>query len=395
MSRRPNKSDFTVQEELTPELHYQVAIDFEKNCHLTWGEFVLLQLRPEYQGGKYFNACRHKFNNLKKKKKHNNTLYYADYSKLIGGAYRDANNSESDDDDFDDLDQQQQRFCSPPSAKKSSAKKSSSCKPSSKKKAHQPPTPQNLRSKFSPTPTKKMSSSISSKSMGTSASNYSKTHQFESLDDAVAECHPVWVDFELPENNGSPTFCAQQLFQIPSPSGFDLTTQVKVHLNNLTDLRDYGITTGKVVCDGRALLVEMPKLPHFRIDEDDVKVAHGTEKTKCVNTQNSWTVFANKMEKDSERLMMKTLFIFPNEMIVSADLNSDEAPTKDQMVKLVLREVPCEFTTGSGAKEKRRKPIYYPGFWLLRMISEEAGELRKKKSAETNDLDDAFDGMTM
>lgn len=218
--------------------------------------------------------------------------------------------------------------------------------------------------------------------------------EFETLEEAVEQCwQVVFVDFLSPEDNGPPLFTVEKLLQITSPSGKETTTQVKVHLNSLVDLRDYKATKGKVVLGGAGFLVSMPKVPFFRRDKKDVETAHNKEQNPCANTQNSWTTFANKISrKDSvDRLMMKILFVFPNEMRVSADLDSKEAPMKDQKAKLFMREVPCDFI----AAGKRWTPTQNPGFWLLRVISEEAGNLTDSGDESEDSLGDALSGMKL
>lgn len=360
-----DKSDFTVEQPLTPALERDLSIDFEKHSHLTWGEFSKRELRPEYVHGPFFNSCRHKFNNLKKLKKKNSKQYYKTYSEIIGGAYRDPDNSESEDDQFSDPQDENEEFCTPNKPRKplkstsGSAKKSSSRHQNSSQKKRATPQAPSTPLSFS-SPAKMPSSTTSGKTGASGMTN----DEFETLQQAMDECwQVVMVDFAYPEDNGPPLFTVEKLLQIKSPSGRETTSQVKVHLNSLVDLRDYKATKGKVVLGGAGFLVTMPKIPFYRRDKKDVETAHSKEMDPCANTQNSWTTFAHKISRkeNADRLLMKVLFVFPNEMLVSADLDSKEAPTKDQKSKLFMREVPCDFTAGG----KRYQPTQNPGFWLL------------------------------
>lgn len=397
---RRNKADFTVDQKLTAELNRQVTIDFEKHSHLTWGGFSKLALRPEYVHGPFYNACRHKFNNLKKFKKAKPEEYFQSYGEVVGGQYRDSDNSESEDDRFSEDEEEEENrtpakslFTSPTSAKRSSARRNPT---SSQKKRNTPTaapspaaflTPTNIFASFN-------QSSTMSSSRGSSKGSKASKDEFTSLEDAVdtvGSSNVTLVDFNFPEDNFPPLFMVQKLLQVETPSGEEIITQVKVHLHSLVDLRDYKHTKGKVVCGGRALLVTMPKVPFFRHNEEDVQMAHSKEANKCKITQNAYTSFANAVAKDQDRLMMRRLFVFPNEGIVSANLVSDDEPKADQKVKLTMRKVPTQFKVG----DKVEKPVQNPGFFLLRLISEEAGELRNKAEESDDELQNAFDGMNM
>jgi hypothetical protein len=398
---RRNKADFTVDKKLTVELTRQVTIDFEKNCHLTWGAFSKLALRPEYVHGPFYNACRHKFNNLKKFKKAKPDDYYKSYGEVVGGQYRDSDNSESENDCFSDAEDDDKEeeeavaprtlFKSPGSAKRSSAR----FDPTSSQKKRNTPSPAAfpfLTPKFS-SPNHKMASSIPS-SRGSSQRSKASKDEFTSLEDAVDSVghgNVTLVDFNFPEDNFPPLFMIQKLLQIETPSAREIITEVKVHLNSLVDLRDYKYTKAKVVCGGRALLVTMPKVPFFRRNEVDVKMAHSKEAVKCKITQNSHTSFANVVANDQDRLMLRHLFVFPNEGIVSADLESDDPPKGDQKVKLTMRKVPTKCYVG----EEEVQPVQNPGFFLMRLISEEAGVLRDQGEESDDDLQNAFTGMEM
>jgi len=213
------------------------------------------------------------------------------------------------------------------------------------------------------------------------------------LRDAIEDADmTVFVDLTYPETNGAPLFAVQALRMIDSPSGNELTSQLKVHLHSLIDLRDFSLTKGTVICNGGALLVMIPRVPFYRRHTETVDVMHKAEKKKCANTQKAYTTFVNDLNKDESRIMMKILFVMPQGTVVSANLDSGLTPTSDQKVKLAMRKQKCDFETGSGAKAVQRTQEQNSGFWLLRIVSERAGVLQEEAQVDEDDLDAAFDG---
>jgi hypothetical protein len=208
------------------------------------------------------------------------------------------------------------------------------------------------------------------------------------LDRAVEDADmTVYVDIERPEDNGPPLFAVQCLRLIDSPSGNEVTSQIKIHLHSLIDLRDFRFTKGMVICGGRAALVKLVKIPHYRRDKGDVKALQAKETKPSANDQKAYLTWINDFK---EPPTMNVLFIMPRGMIVSANLDSKDNPAADQRVPLKLNKQLCEFTTGAGANAKDREQEQTSGFWLMRITSEKAGVLQEEAEDAEDDLDAAF-----
>ena len=94
--------------------------------------------------------------------------------------------------------------------------------------------------------------------------------------------------------------------------------------------------------------------------------------------------------------MKNTLFVFPGDMICTSDISSDLPPFADQRKKITMRLVHAETEVGKGAKVTKKKQEWWPGFFDLRVITEEKKVLvRKKKNKEDEDFLDYFGGMDL
>ena len=134
-------------------------------------------------------------------------------------------------------------------------------------------------------------------------------------------------------------------------------------------------------------------MPAFRCNEADVKAMHAKEQNANANTQNAFTAATNAIAGNKDRLMMTVLFVMPNEMIVSADMDSSLPPTYDQKAKFRIREQTLKFETGTNKTQHEQKQTF--GFWLMRVISEERRLLQVDSDESEDDLDAALNGMNI
>jgi hypothetical protein len=386
-----------VKEKLTEDIAAQLHVDIEADSSAPW-KYLKLK-RPVYKGPQS-QACRNRFRYLHKLKKENPLTYwklYAETNLILDSVNRSPagykqedksakQESEEEDDgdlDEDSDDEEDSEEEEPKRIKQTSQKENASLN-------FQSPT---SRSKMAPPGSVGGSASGRGGSVR-SGTPVKKKNLYSSLEDVQNDADEVVeVDFDYPERNGAPTFFVQLTDSVPVDTNGtkELVSQVKVHLNHLVDLADFGTLTATLVAEGRALLVKVPVLPHFRRNAHHVKAAYKLEQNPCVATNNEYQICVNAILADEKRLYKKYLFVWPDDMVCSTRMQSDSPPTADEKIQIKLRKLPLVYTVG----KQNVDTVYYPGFWLLRVISDTKKVLEEAEVEVVNELDDLFGGMTV
>jgi hypothetical protein len=115
----------------------------------------------------------------------------------------------------------------------------------------------------------------------------------------------------------------------------------------------------------------------------------------CLCTEEDFLGSVLSLASDSEHLMTKYLFIMPDDYVVSANMDSELAPTSDQKCKFRVREFTEKFATGKVGQKKNRQQTWYPGFRMLRIVSKGTCPLQIMAEESDSDLEDGFAGMKL
>ena len=404
----------TVAKGLEDELvKAQLLIDSEANPELNWTE--VQALRREYQG-EVSAACRNRFQylrNLKVKKKGTYWTVYTEALNLVRQSKlapssklapkQEAEDEEEEEEEDEDEDQYQDEI------KKSSELYSTAALPSSTI-ASPPNKHRPITTKTAPMAPRVPAvvggfSSPSNFSVASGVSNARskgipriKAQKYETLQDAIDDSHAHWVlNFEYPERNGAPYFFVQRTDEIAVRTlagGKEMVDQVRIYINQMSDLRDWELMSAMTVCEGQAFLVSLPVMPKFRYNPKDVKALYeNTEDTvRCAQTEANYLASIKAIAKDDDRLLMKCLFICPEGMIWTANMQNDQRPTTDEKARITFGEVEIDYKAGKN--KSNFSVIGRPGSFVLRVFKEEKKEIESDNdSDESEDLDGLFQGM--
>lgn len=401
-SKRCSNPSRKVDDKLPLELRRQLTLDFDKHSGDSWKQFAARKLRTEYYVGPLVGAAQNRFTYLKKLKAHNPEKYWPIVVKATSGPSSknceakledspdefggdsESESELSDNEDTGNKTDTPQKFTTPPTT--GIKKKTKSPSPRLTLSFPSPPSRSDLKMAPRAPP---------------SASSTSRTGQgpatYGSMDEAELDADfVIKVDFDQPEKNGAPLFWLQEIAKVKSDDGKVLIWKAKILINNVMDLRDFELTKGTVVCEGLGFLVKLPALPFFRRNEKSINDFHSTkEAVRCTRTEEDFLGAALSIASDKERLMIKYLFVMPDDYVVSADMNSERAPTCDQKCKLKVREYTEKYETPgkAGAAMKKWQQTWYPGFWMLRIVSKGTSPLQTQANDSDDDLEDGFAGM--
>ena len=93
------------------------------------------------------------------------------------------------------------------------------------------------------------------------------------------------LNVAYPERNEAPYFFVQWKDEIPVRTlagGKEMVDQVRIYINQMSDLQDWELMSVMTVCDGQAFLVSLPVMPQFHYNPKDVKALYeSTEDTVC------------------------------------------------------------------------------------------------------------------
>jgi hypothetical protein len=405
-NRNPSRE---VTDKLPLELSKQLALDFEEHSEDTWKQFVARKLRKEYQSGPYAGAAENRFTYLKKLKVHTPAKYFKVFAKAVNsslseedspdefcGSESGSNSEESDSEEEEERSATSlaKKIKSRPPAKKTAAQREP---PKKTQRASRP----SLNSKTIQSPPSQLKMTRRSQPARAPPSVNSNTSRlgyrpsvYASLDDAELDADQIIrVDFDKPEKNGSPLFYLQEVTNVKSEDGKVLISKLMVVLNSLTDLRDYELTKGTVVCDGAAFLVCLPSLPFFRRNEKSIKAQFEKEAARCLRTEEEYLGTVLPIAANPERLLTKYLFVMPEGCIVSGDMGSEVYPASDYLSHLFIRPHNAQFTTGAVNNQKNREQTWYTGYWMLRIVSAGTAPLEEATDQREPDLEDGFAGM--
>jgi len=367
------KSGSKLSLQLQNKLHIDIEANPSASCH------DIISLNPNIYPDNLVVSIRNRYNYLKRLKRSNPSRYWKIYACVQASVDITEDTNETtvkamadSDDAYPDEQQSRHPTWAPP-----------------KKQTHgkvqaEPSTEKGTQ------PLKRNTTKQNDASPFSSPLKEDMSMTFSSLEEAVNMVDDViYVDFSFPEANSNGLFI-QRLDQIRSPSGNELISLCKVMLYHIVDLRDFQKHSGLLVCGGAALLVEVPSVPFFLLEESLNLL--NAEKNRCDRTEDLTAAAMNKIKRDPTRQTRSILLVFPEGVTCSADF-SDNAPTTDKKVKLALRNVESAFVLG-----KKQAPCTqrcYPGCWQLRILKKEADVLKFDDEDNECDVLDAFQGMNI
>ena len=404
----------TVAKGLDELLKAQLLVDSEANPELNWTE--IQALRRDYRG-EVSAACCNRFQylrNLKVKKKGTYWKVYTEALNLVRESklaprFRDTKQETEDEDEEEEDEEDEDEDQYQDDIKKSSGFYSTAALPSSTI-ASPPNKHRPITTKTAPMAPRVPAlvggfSSPSNLSVASGVTNARskgipriKPQKYETLQDAIDDSHAHWVlSFEYPEWNGAPYFFVQRTDEIPVRTlagGKEMVDQVRIYINQMSDLRDWELMSAMTVCEGQAFLVTLPVMPKFRYNPKDVKALYeNTEDTaRCSQTEANYLASVKAIAKDDDRLLMKCLFICPEGMIWTANMQNDQRPTTDEKARITFGEVEIDYKAGKN--KSTFSVIGRPGSFVLRVFKEEKKEIESDNdSDESEDLDGLFQGM--
>ncbi|CAB9505369.1 hypothetical protein SEMRO_229_G092850.1 [Seminavis robusta] len=215
---------------------------------------------------------------------------------------------------------------------------------------------------------------------------------FDSVEEAEEMVdHLVQIDFDYPESMG------HHLHSLRIPDslltktslGTYVSDEAKILLEDLIDLTDYENYQGLLVLNGKGFLVTLPAVSKFLMNQyhDLLEL----EKVKCEKTKQQFEFWISAVVKDKSRWNQTILCLFPEGVTCTTDFVSPEpqAPTSDQPVKLMLRELGLRTETKQGGTVPQ---IFYPGYFKLRIINDRP-KMASVVDEPVQTLSSAFEGM--
>jgi hypothetical protein len=354
----------------------------------------LLALRPKLYGGVSKVACSNRCAYTKRLLKEDPSKFWSDHAKKLNCApgptldYLESklHKQEDDDDDDDDEEEEEEEIAT-----------NTNFYPQMPTANREKGTPQkgSIPEYVSPS-----ASSTASTGQTASCGRASRVHGtpmkgrelFSTLQEAkLSAIHHHIVDFAYPEHYG-PTFFVQLTDQVKTKNHKELYEEVKIWVNDVTDLRDYENYYAHVVCQGRAILVTIPSIPYFRRDKKEIKILFGLEAVRCTNSENTYTTAVNAIIKDPSRYLSTHLFELPGDMVVTSNLQSDIPPRGDEKAEFRLRQFSSTAKVGKKTSKYQTKE-FTPGYWRFRVIADDKLVLSDDEEEEEPDLEDMFKGM--
>lgn len=360
------------QRSLLPTATAQLIRDIENNPGQSCQQ--ILDARPEIYGGVFLRAARNRYNYLNKLKESKPGAYWQAFATGIVPNVPNIienNNSNMADEEFVPDYQSSWGADSPPVGKKKKAVKVKQ-EPKIEKTNDlfgSPSTSKGVGSFGSPTKSKKKEGGM-----------------FSTLQQAIDCADDVFVaDFTHPERNNHGLF----IQKIPGvKKGTQLIDVVKVIVSSITDLRDFPLYKGMLVCEGRGLFLRIPTVPHFMRNQEGICkiLENDTPKNQTIIDHTKTAV--NAITLDESRWTRTVLIVFDDNTVCNADLSSDAVPNGDQKVRMMLQEGSHQVT----AFNKTATQLFYPGSFYLRAQVEGPADLEIKQEVEDS-LTNAFSGM--
>lgn len=161
----------------------------------------------------------------------------------------------------------------------------------------------------------------------------------------------------------------------------EIIDSLKIILPHLGDIRDFEKCQAHVVNEGKAVLVTVPSLPHYFLNNFDLFY----EKDPCEQLETNHEVMATEILDDPSRTVKNVLLKLPPGMVVTNDFSSTAAITDGEKSRLYLRVLDCPSEIG---KEKKQELVqkFFPCFWLFRIIDEKRRWLKKGSEEEEIDI---------
>jgi hypothetical protein len=395
-----------VKERLPPLTKAQLHIDEEAHAVLNWNK--VQALRPEYRGT-LAGACRNRFQYLRQLKEKKKGTYYIKLGQardLIARSPAAANiraqasddDEEEEEEEEEDLDDEVEVQASSTAARPFASPPRSHRHPSTKTTPMARRVPSNIGS---PSSMSVASAATAGRSKGTPRI---KAQKYETLEDAIEDAHVHWVlNFEFPEQNGAPSFFVQRTDDIAintAAGGKEMVDQIRIYINHISDMRDWEKITGTTVCEGQAFLLTIPVMPKFRSNAKDVKALFQNEEDefRCAQSEANYLASVKSIVKDEKRGLMRCLFVCPDGMVLTADMQNDKRPSTDEEnVQINICEMEIDYTAGKGKFQEDYNAICRPAFFIFRVFKEEKKEIESDAESEVSedDLKRAFGRMKL
>lgn len=398
---------------LNQQQKFQLLIDIEKHQGCFWKD--LLKRHPTVYdiGPTHKTAFRNRFNYLVDLKKKEPQKYWTLYSKAEGkiqgylsgkadnvDKVDEDSEEESDEiEDEDDIEEEESVASTAVSSLTASTRTKTKTKAYNNKKMA-PSTASGSAKK-----SKKSSASTASAGFSSPTVSVSAKHnvRFDSLAKAVVFADEVvHVDYDFPEKNGGPLFWVQSVAGCKNGVKKELFTKLIIRLTTL-DLSDAHEMKGTNICGGKAFLLRMPWVPNYLLAY--YKHMFEMEVNKCNRTKEKHTTSAIAIIKSEDpsnnfepRRWKHVLFVYPDGVVCTTDLTSDNPPIADEDLGFSLRMMKVDKTeVGSGDQKDTVPQVFAHGFFALRIIDDDAEnwlEIGEKKKEGTS-LKDLFAGMTI
>jgi hypothetical protein len=381
---------------ITKEAGRQILRDIERYPGLS--STKLLARRPKYYLGKYRKSARNRYDFLIRQKKTQPELYYAK-KREIGPdcelSESEVEEDQSPDDEKEDRSADEKEGFTTP--KKGRHEETTSSSTGTRRSTG------TKKARFAPTGSanKKTSTPCSAPSpQSEDMETPSGKSRFTSLQHAVDKVDEVIEldDFLRDEQQRKPEGNTQNLFiqrinKIKSRDGKELIQKLKITVTNSIDIRDLKQYNCLIVLKGSALLLEVPRIPMFLMENHIHFLS--LEKERCEQTELETAASFTAISEDPKRLHKKILIAFPedSDVALTADFTKN-IPTEDTKVKRQLRTLEVESLVGK-RKDRRLTQHFFTIHWEMRVLTGAGVNKLRKDEDSDSDLEDAIRGMRM
>jgi hypothetical protein len=384
---------------ITKEAARQILRDIERYPGLS--STKLLARRPAYYLGKYKKSARNRYDFLIRTRKLKPECYYEELRKI--GQDSELPESEVEEEDQSPDDEEEDRsadekegFTTPKKGRREETTSSSTGtrRSTGTKKARFAPT--GSANRKTSTPCSAPFCSPQSDDMETPSGK----SRFTSLRHAVDKVDEVIEldDFLLDEQQRKPEGNTQNLFiqrinKIKSRDGKELIQKLKITVTNSIDIRDLKRYNCLIVLKGGALLLEVPRIPMYLMENHAQFLS--LEKERCAQTELETAASFTAISEDPKRLHKKILIAFPedSDVALTADFTKN-IPTEDTKVQRQLQTLEVESLVGK-RKDRRLTQHFFTIHWEMRVLTGAGVNKLRKDEDSDSDLEDAIRGMRM
>lgn len=240
--------------------------------------------------------------------------------------------------------------------------------------------------------------------VGTPGRTNHHANLFNDLADAEERCtDSIEANFELPESHGHGIHVHKfaEALTIAGEEATVLDDKVKCVLDNIPDVRDFGLFSLWLVLGGTALLFIKPASPRYLSTEfqslleleECMTEEKARELARELQQQSAW---ATSVAQTPERRLRHILIKMPPGVVLTTDfVNSfPDPPRRDRLVPPVLRELPLTVQVPGPTRDTRVEveQVIRHVYYNIRIISQRPKELFVRE-AQVGNLYTAMQGM--